>query len=175
MKPTILILPGLGSSGPQHWQTLWGEQHPEFVRVEQQDWETPNCKDWVATLDAAVLQHPLEQVIVVAHSLACIAVAAWAKEYKRPIKAALLVAPADTEAAFFPAGTTGFIPMPLDVLPFKSLVVASTNDPYITDVRARQLATAWGSEFVSIGEAGHINSTSGFGPWEEGLRLLKSL
>lgn len=175
MIPTILIVPGLGSSGQQHWQTLWGRQHPEFVRVEQRDWETPNCSDWMATLDKAVMQHDPAEVIVVAHSLACIAVAIWAKEYNRSIKAALLVAPADTEAADFPEGTTGFTPIPLEPLPFQSLLVASTNDPYITEARAMQLAQAWGSDFVSVGEAGHINADAGYGEWDEGLALLKRL
>ena len=175
MNLNILIVPGLGGSGPQHWQTLWEQQHPEFIRVEQRDWETPTCSDWIATLDKAVMQQEPEQVILVAHSLACMAVAFWAKEHKRPIKAALLVAPADTEAADFPEGTTGFTPIPMEPLPFKSLVVTSTNDPYVTEARARQLAQAWGSDFVSIGEAGHINTDAGFGEWQEGLELLKRL
>lgn len=175
MVPTILIVPGLGSSGPEHWQTLWGQQHTEFVRVEQRDWETPVCSDWVATLDKAVMQHEPAHVVLVAHSLACATVAVWAKQYKRRIKAALLVAPADTEAEGFPHGPTGFKPIPLEPLPFHSIVVASTNDPYVTEARARQFAKAWGSEFVSIGEAGHINTAGGFGEWEEGLDLLKRL
>ena len=175
MTPTILIVPGLGSSGPEHWQTLWGKQHPEFVRVEQQDWDTPVCSDWTATLDKVVMLHDPAQVVIVAHSLACVAVAFWAKEYKRPVKAALLVAPADTEATDFPKGPTGFTPIPLEPLPFQSIVVSSTNDPYVTEARARQLALAWGSDFVSIGEAGHINAASGFGEWQEGLPLLERL
>ena len=175
MTPIILIVPGLGSSGPEHWQTLWGQQHPAFERVEQRDWETPVCSDWVAKLDETVMQHRPENVVLVAHSLACITVAFWAKQHKRPIKAALLVAPADSEAAGFPEGTTGFAPIPLEPLPFPSVVVASTNDPYVTEARAMQLAQAWGSDFVSIGEAGHINTDAGFGAWEEGLALLKRL
>lgn len=172
---TILIVPGLGSSGAQHWQTLWQRRHPEFLRVEQKDWESPACSDWVANLDRSVMQHDPAQVVLVAHSLACIAVAFWAKQYRRPIKAALLVAPADSEATGFPEGTFGFTPIPLEPLPFQSLVISSTTDPYITEARARQLARVWGSDFVSIGAAGHINTDSGFGEWEEGLELLKRL
>lgn len=175
MTQTILIVPGLGSSGPEHWQTRWQRRHPEFVRVEQRDWDTPTCSDWVANLDSAVMRHDPARVVLVAHSLACIAVAFWANEHKRAIKAALLVAPADAEAADFPAGATGFTPISLKPLPFQSLVVASTTDPYITEARARQLAQAWGSDFVSVGDAGHINTDTGFGEWEEGLALLKRL
>jgi hypothetical protein len=60
-------------------------------------------------------------------------------------------------------------------LRFPSIVVASSNDPYVTLPRAKTFATAWGSEFVMIGEAGHINSAGGLGNWEEGLRLLNIL
>ncbi|MHA6248814.1 RBBP9/YdeN family alpha/beta hydrolase [Pontibacter sp. CAU 1760] len=175
ISANVIIVPGLGSSGPQHWQTLWGTKRPDFSRVEQLDWETPACADWVAALDKAVLQYPPASVVLVAHSLACIAVAFWAQQHHRRIRAALLVAPADTEAADFPEGTTGFSPILLEPLPFKSMVVASTTDPYITEARARQLATTWGSEFVSIGAAGHINSGSGHGEWETGWKLLEKL
>jgi predicted alpha/beta hydrolase family esterase len=85
------------------------------------------------------------------------------------------VAPSDPEAAKFPSGTTGFAPMPLVRLPFPSVVVASSNDPFVTVSRAQTFATAWGSEFVMIGEAGHINGASGLGDWPEGLAFLRSL
>jgi predicted alpha/beta hydrolase family esterase len=39
--------------------------------------------------------------------------------------------------------------------------------------RARQFAEVWGSEFVNIGAAGHINTASGYGEWPEGLALLQ--
>jgi hypothetical protein len=85
------------------------------------------------------------------------------------------VAPSDPEAANFPSGPTGFAPMPLVRFPFPTVVVASSNDPFVTVVRARTFAKAWGSKFVMIGEAGHINSASGFGDWPEGLALLNTL
>ena len=53
--------------------------------------------------------------------------------------------------------------------------MASSNDPFVTVVRAQAFATAWGSEFLMIGEAGHINGASGLGDWPEGLVLLRSL
>ena len=27
----VLIVPGIGNSGPQHWQTLWERQHPDMA------------------------------------------------------------------------------------------------------------------------------------------------
>ena len=107
-RSTILILPGLGNSGEDHWQTLWQQQFG-FERVEQSDWDTPVCNIWIDAIDAAIMQHDLDNVILVAHSLANTTVAAWAKKYNRKIKAALLVAPSDTEGETYPPGTTALI------------------------------------------------------------------
>lgn len=171
----ILILPGLGGSGEQHWQSLWERQFPDFQRVEQVNWETPVCADWVRRVDEAVMNGNPAQTILVGHSLACITIAYWAETFQRPIKGALLVAPSDTEAASYPAGTTGFAPVPLSRLPFPSIVVTSSSDFYVSLERAAQFANAWGSEFVNSGDAGHINVAAGYGEWPDGLTLLKQL
>lgn len=168
----ILILPGLHDSGPRHWQTLWEQRLPDAHRVIQHDWDTPRCKDWVATLERAVLDAPSS--VLVAHSLACSLVAYWAARTRlRTVRGALLVAPADTEAPGVPADVTGFAPMPVTRLPFASVVVASSNDPHVTLERARYFASAWGARFVDIGDAGHISDS--VGEWPEGLALLDDL
>jgi predicted alpha/beta hydrolase family esterase len=173
-QSTILILPGLGNSGPQHWQSLWEKEY-NFIRVEQQDWETPVCADWIEKINNEIKKHNAAEVILVAHSLACTTVAYWAQKFNINIKGALLVAPSDTEADTYPPGTTGFTPVPLIELPFKTITVISTNDYYVTVDRAEQFATAWGSKIENIGDAGHINATAGFGEWKQGLQLLKKL
>ncbi|MGA0556413.1 RBBP9/YdeN family alpha/beta hydrolase [Larkinella sp. VNQ87] len=171
----VLIVPGLGNSGEGHWQTLWEQQYPSFQRVNQRDWDTPVCSDWVEQIDRAVLTAGSSNVLLVGHSLACATIVFWAQAHQRPIKGAFLVAPSDTEAATYPTGTTGFAPVPLLKLPFPSIVVASTNDYYVTLERATFFADAWGSQFIQLGEAGHINVGAGYGDWPEGLRLLKTL
>ena len=120
-------------------------------------------------------QYDPENLILVAHSAACVALLHWVEEYNIKVKAALLVAPADADAATFPVGATGFSPVPLIKLPFPSIVVASTNDYFVTLQRAQKFANALGSEFVNIGDAGHINVASGYGEWDEGLEILKKL
>ncbi|WP_266204626.1 RBBP9/YdeN family alpha/beta hydrolase [Pontibacter kalidii] len=175
MQYTVILVPGLGDSGPDHWQSLWQQQFPAFERVQQQNWDKPTRKEWVEELDRMVQQHNPGQVVLVAHSLACIAVAFWAQKYNRKIKGALLVAPADTEAPLFPEEASGFAPIPMQRLPFKSILVSSSNDAYMQTRRAQQLATAWSSRYVNIGMAGHINSASGYGRWDQGLELLKGL
>jgi uncharacterized protein len=173
-KSTILILPGLNGSGETHWQTMWERQF-NFTRVEQKDWDTPVCDDWVTTLDKAVTAYDPQQVVLVGHSTACILVAFWAARFNRRIKGALLVAPSDTEAASYPAGPVGFAPMPQNPLPFPSITITSVNDHYVTLDRAERLAAAWGSELVNVGEAGHINVAAGYGAWPEGLEYLRRL
>jgi len=170
-----LILPGLHNSDPSHWQSRWEAGDETMERVIQDDWETPHCAEWVARLDQA-LEPTGPETLLVAHSAGCALVAHWAVGRSRGrVGGALLVAPSDPEAANFPSGPTGFAPMPLARLPFPSVVVASSNDPFVTIVRAQAFATAWGGEFVMIGEAGHINGASGLGDWPEGLALLRSL
>src|ERR1700712_4963251 len=153
----ILIHPGLNNSGPRHWQSLWEEKYADAVRVGQRDWDTPVCSEWIETLDKFVMRYDPKQVVIVGHSLACATVAYWAEKYDRKIKGALLVGPSDTEADSYPPGTTGFKPVPLAKLPFPSIVVASTDDYYVTLDRATKFANAWGSQLINIGDAGHIN------------------
>jgi predicted alpha/beta hydrolase family esterase len=174
MLAPVLILPGLYNSGPDHWQSRWESAHPAFRRVMQDDWERPRCLDWVARLEAAAQATP--DAVLVAHSSSCALVAHWAGTGGAArIRGALLVAPSDTEAASYPAGPTGFAPMPLRRLPFPSVVVASTDDQYVTLERARRFAEGWGSRLVTVGDAGHINCQSGLGDWPAGFALLQEL
>jgi uncharacterized protein len=169
------ILPGLHNSGPGHWQSRWEAADETMERVIQDDWETPHCADWVVRLDQA-LAYSGSEILLVAHSAGCALVAHWAVGCQQgQVRGALLVAPSDPDAPSFPVGATGFSPIPLLRLPFPSIVVASSNDPFVTVARARTFASAWDSEFVMIGEAGHINTVSGLGGWPEGLALLRNL
>jgi predicted alpha/beta hydrolase family esterase len=175
---TTLILPGLGSSGPEHWQSRWERLDPALVRVEQAEWDAPRCADWVATVDAAIA-HADEPVVLVAHSSSCALIAHWvqatdAAAHAR-VRGALLVGPSDPTGPHYPAGPTGFAPVPLVRLPFASIVVASTDDIYVTLERAREYASAWGSRFESLGARGHINAASGLGDWPEGRVWLDEL
>lgn len=172
MDCDVLTLAGLWNSGPQHWQTLWERKHPEWVRVPHRDWNNPDCDEWVAELDAAIAQCEGTPLLV-AHSLACVLVAKWAKSGSAlKIAGAWLVAPSDVDAPSYPVEAKGFGPMPIEKLPFPTVVVASANDEYVSLDRARQFAQAWGSKFVEIGNAGHINGASGYGEWPEGEKML---
>lgn len=170
-----LILPGLHDSDPEHWQSRWEALDENMHRVIQDDWVTPRCADWVSKLDEALAVRGPDAVLV-AHSAGCALVAHWAGGRSQcRVRGALLVAPSDPEASSFPSGPTGFAPMPLQRFPFRSVVVASSDDPFVTVSRAQLFANAWGSEFVMIGNAGHINTDSALAGWPRGLALLRSL
>ena len=168
---SIIIVPGWRDSGPGHWQTLWANRLPQARRVVQDDWHTPTRSAWVARLEETVLEQ-LGPVVIVAHSLGCITTAHMKPEAAARVRGALLVAPADPERR---AVLSDFAPVPYAALPYRSILVASSNDPYCPIRLAGAYARAWGSEFVRLQNAGHINVDSGHGEWPLGRALLQSL
>jgi predicted alpha/beta hydrolase family esterase len=93
----FLIVPGWQGSGPGHWQSIWERKNRKFRRVEQSDWHNPRRSDWIGAIQNAI-QTESKPIIVVAHSLGCIAVALWAEQANsaaQHVAGALLVAPPD--------------------------------------------------------------------------------
>jgi hypothetical protein len=153
----------------------WEHGDPNLRRIEQADWETPDLGNWVTTIDASVAKAQAP-VILVAHSLGCSAVAHWARTSRRTtIAHALLVAPTDLDLPDTAPAVLGFRPVPRTLLPFPSTVVASRTDPVCPWPSALRFAEAWGSRLIDIGDAGHINTASGHGPWPDGRQLLADL
>jgi len=178
MATIFLTVPGITNSGVDHWQSRWEREFPEkFRRIVQAEWDEPVVEDWIATIEKNVQEFGPENVILAAHSLGCIGATHWSQKYGTRIKGALLVAPSDCETEKYRSNfnSKGFDPVPLDKLAFPSLVVASTNDEWVAFDRAQYFADAWGSEVVGVGDKGHINGSSGYGEWSEGLELLKRL
>ena len=171
--PTLVIVPGWRNSGPVHWQSLWAERLAGAVRVEmpEDDWQRPKRSVWVQAIARTILAQP-GPVVVAAHSLGCIATTHLPSDVARRIQGALLVAPADPERRGVLAD---FAPVPYQPLPYRSVVVASTTDPFCPVRTAGAYARSWGSEVVRLQNAGHINLESGHGEWPLGLALLQSL
>lgn len=167
----IVIVPGWCDSGPGHWQTLWADRLTHAVRVRQDDWYSPLRQPWVQSLADTILAQD-GPVVIAAHSLGCIATTHLPPEAVARIQGALLVAPADPERR---GALADFAPVPYHKLPYRNVLVASSNDPYCPIRLAGAYARAWGSEFVRIQDAGHINVDSGHGEWPLGLALLQSL
>src|SRR5216683_239736 len=100
----------------------------------------------------------------------------WQKRSESRVKGALLVAPADVDSpAHTPDAVRGFSPIPLARFAFPSIVVASSDDPFSPLARAELFARSWGSCFVVLERAGHINADAGFGEWPQGRMLLREL
>ena len=176
----MLVLPGWQNSGPAHWQSRWEALYGD-VRVEQSDWMHPLRGDWMMRLDEAIgaLEAAEEspQVALVAHSLGCQLVAAWAAHSRKTarVRAALLVAPPDVEREEVQYALHSFSPIVRQRLPFASLALISSDDAFCDPARARAMAADWGSGVLDAGPRGHLNADSGLGDWPEGRSLLADL
>ncbi len=176
----VLVLPGWQNSGPRHWQSRWEALYGD-ARVEQSDWMRPLRGDWMMRLDEAIgeLEDAEEspQVALVAHSLGCQLVAAWAAHSRRTarVRAALLVAPPDVERDELRAVLHSFVPIVREPLPFPALAVISPDDPFCSAARAHAMAADWGARTLETAPLGHLNSDSGLGDWPQGRQLLADL
>lgn len=172
----ILIAPGLGNSGPDHWQRRWGARMPNVQFIEQADWDTPVLADWVDRIHREIML-ATRPVVLIGHSLSVAAIVHTAqlrlKDTK--VRGAFLVSPPDLEGEAIPPEAQPFGNVPTDPLPFPSMVVCSTTDPLVSVERAQGFAADWGADFRLAGDAGHINPASGHGPWPEGLLMFGAL
>ena len=175
----FLALPGRGNSGPQHWMSHWCRAFPNSSRVLQQNWDTPDPKDWIARVDAAIAGAP-RKVVILAHSLSVATTVKWAtgagEVQRAKVAAAFLVAATnveDPDPSF--DLVRPFAPMPLEPLPFPALVVASRTDPRVTFDKAQAFARAWGADIADAGNLGHMGNEQALGLWPDGLLLLGRL
>jgi predicted alpha/beta hydrolase family esterase len=157
--PRLLIVPGLHDSGPTHWQTWLQGRFEGALRVRQRDWKSLDLERWAERI-GTTLEHAGEGPwIAAAHSFGCLALARHLQI--RPdstILAALFVAPAEPDKF----GVAGLLPQRR--LAIASAVVASDTDPWMSTASARRWAQRWGASYTSLGDAGHINAASGYGP-----------
>lgn len=161
-------MPGLHGSGSGHWQTWWQYQDMRALRVEQDDWAVPDIDAWAANVRRAISK--IEQPVwIVAHSFGCLASLRVVHENSDGIAGLLLVAPADPDK-FSVADR-----LPQGELDVPSILVASTSDPWLRFDKAVRMANVWGSQLVNAGNAGHINTESGFGMWIEGMVLFNQM
>jgi predicted alpha/beta hydrolase family esterase len=178
---TTLIVPGFHGSGPAHWQSWMEKRLPNARRVSGIDWELPVLALWAAEVRREIDAAP-GPVWIVAHSFGCLASVIAAADRPGRVAGLLLVAPAEPRrfSLFgtreqYPGGDSVASALPTTPLGSPSVLVASRNDPWLEFNRAHDLAERWGSRLVDIGEAGHINTESGYGPWPQGLDLLAEL
>lgn len=164
----VIIVPGLGNSDGSHWQSLWQAQLPNSKRIELDDWGTPNLEKWYAAI-IKVLAQLNQPVVLIAHSFGALASASVAENFPDKIAALLLVAPADPDkfsiAHQLPQGS----------LNPPTKIIASSNDPWMSDSKAAYWALQWSADFLRLNNVGHINSESNLGVWPEGVHELHQL
>ena len=173
-----LLVPGLHNSGPGHWQTAWEQTRRDCTRVQMGSWDSPDAAQWTSAI-ARAIEDATTPVLFAAHSLGCLAVALWAAKANpaalAKVRGALLVAPPDVRGQDAPPTLAQFRDAHEKPLPFRSILVASRNDPYATFQSSLRMAALWGARVVDAGDAGHINAESRLGDWEEGQGYLLSL
>lgn len=166
---TIVTIPGLYGSGPDHWQTIW-EKLYGFTRIAQHDWENPSYSEWNKSL--------LEQlgnkrkVVIVAHSLGCHLILKGFDRLQNIIKGILLVAPPDPDCKVIKKDLSSFEIKMHFKIEIPAVLVYSENDPYASVTYSEEYGRVFGLSSINVGKCGHINSDSHLGDWDEGAMIL---
>lgn len=174
----VLLLHGWGGSDFPHWQSwLAGEiakeyGHVQFLRFSNYD--APKLSLWLEELQEALAAFKPD--IVICHSLAntlwfhlCDANA------MQEVQKLYLVAPPSMEckveelSEFFP------IKPPKNLYAKETLLIASTNDPYMSEEEAKALQKELRVELKVLQNAGHVNTDSGYGEWPWMLEEIRSI
>ena len=154
--PRLLIIPGLGDSPPEHWQSWLQARHPGALRVLQRDWAEADLERWATRIGSVLARSGPGPWLAVAHSFGVLAlVRHLALQTASPVAAALLVAPADPDK--FGLGEH----LPQAALPVPSTLVLSSTDPWLALSKGQRWAQRWGSACIHLGTAGHVNVASG--------------
>ncbi len=168
--PRLVTVPGLHGSEGAHWQTWLERQFARSLRVQQADWDAPNLVRWAQAVND-LLAAERGPFVLAAHSFGCLAVAQALQQGARAADVAgvLFVAPASpAKFAFAGAFEARRLRVP-------SILIGSETDPWMPLAGARELAQRFGSAFVNLGDAGHINTSAGFGPWPRAKYFVDTL
>ncbi|WDZ82971.1 RBBP9/YdeN family alpha/beta hydrolase [Micromonospora cathayae] len=172
--PRVLLVPGRGKPRRGHWLQRWADEHPDHRWAPEPtgppyvlDERLPALRDAVAADD--------EPAVLVAHSAGCLTTVVWAARHTGPVLGALLVAPPYVDPENSPDLDADVLAALRRRLPFRAILVASRTDPWATFAQSERYARDWGAELVDLGDAGHIDTGSGYGPWPEAERLIATL
>ncbi len=130
-----------------------------------------------AKQNPSIPAHAQRSIVLVAHSLGCHLVAAWAaaSRHTGAIRGALLVAAPDLTREDLPPDLYSWRKPVLSPLPFPATCVISNNDPFGSLAAGHSMAAAWGARCLHAGPLGHINGESGLGDWPAGYAMLTEL
>lgn len=169
-----VIVPGVGGSDFNHWQSWLQRQLVSCSRVQQHDWNHPVLKQWVDRFVTTVsaIDSPIQ---IVAHSFGCLTTVAALEQHPEltpKIKKLILVAPANPERF----GDQGFARNSHNdysayfhhiKLKIPTNMIISENDPWLSFEDAKALAQSWNISPINLGKVGHINVASGFSTFTE--------
>ncbi len=171
-----LILHGWGGSDAPHWQSYLAAQLARdygtvsFPSLQEKD--MPQKDVWMAQVEQIVKDFQPE--IVVCHSLAnTLWLHLCCQKKALHVKKLFLVAPPsltckiDALASFFP------VSIPNDLYSKEVTLITSTNDPYLSEEEAQNLAQTITCKHIILKDAGHINAASGFCEWDAIVEMVK--
>jgi predicted alpha/beta hydrolase family esterase len=179
MGKKVLLLHGWGGSDYPHWQSwLAGEIARDYGCVNFLrflDAQQPKLQVWMQQLEDTL--EDFRPDIVVCHSLAN---TLWfhlcnTQKISANIQKLYLVAPPSMECSitelqeFFP------LKVPKKLYSDETLLITSTNDPYMTQEEAKILQKVLDVPMKIIQNGGHLNVQSGYGAWPWILKDLRSL
>ena len=168
-ESSIILVPGFGDHTQDYWMHRWQAKLSMARTIQLTNWNHASRAHWVESITETVNQ-ATKPVVLVGHSLGVAAIAHAVPHFARAVAGAFLVALSDwNRPDLLPGITHDFAPIPQHPLPFKSVLVASRNDPYCEFHVAEAYARHWHAALIDAGESGHINTESGHGPWPEGL------
>ncbi|WP_240648364.1 RBBP9/YdeN family alpha/beta hydrolase [Pararobbsia silviterrae] len=165
--PRLVTVPGLHGSEPAHWQSWLENEYPNALRVTQSDWDRPDIEQWTQRALSQLVRID-EPYVVAAHSFGCLTTVQALISDLPHLVGVLLVAPANPTRFEIAALNRRRLRVP-------SIVVASDTDPWMSATHARDLAHDWGSAYINLGDVGHINVASGFGPFPRARQFVEML
>jgi predicted alpha/beta hydrolase family esterase len=164
----ILFLPDGATPPSDHWQFRWQQKLSTGRMVAPKAHHAPERLAWVEAIARAEAgdSRPL---VLVGHGHGIFAAIAALPQLGQRVAGAFFAAPHDLAGnASLMSSPHGWPAQLRTRLPFPVMVVGSRNDPACSYAAAEALAAEWGALMLDAGEAGHIDSESGYGPWPEG-------
>ncbi len=178
MGKKVLLLHGWGGSDFPHWQSwLAGELARDYGCVNFlhfSDVDNPKLDVWMHELTNTL--DDFKPDIVICHSLAN---TLWfhlcSQKKVREIEKLYLVAPPSMRCSI--AELSEFFPVdiPQNLNAKDTLLITSTNDPYMTQKEATLLEKKLDITMKVIQNGGHLNADSGYGKWEWMLHEVQSV
>lgn len=176
----VMLVHGLGGSGPWHWQQWLTAQLPAYgVRAELPGLpgpDSPVLDEWLSMLRSRLASVPASaELVVAAHAEG---VALWLHHTAtiggraRRADRVLLVAPPDPQRE---PDAGGLVPYPQDARSLRraaglTRLVVGTGDQHITMHGAHALADRLKIELDVVLDGEHVDTEAGYGPWPSVLR-----